>query len=191
MNARNSEGEVMAANESKLKLVEPNKKYADAFRAMVSDFQAAGEERYQDVAHLAKDDFGRYVHNLQMMAQGIGLPLGYVPQTTFWLLREEVDILGTSRLRHFLTQDLELEGGHIGYDIRPSERCKGYGTQILALTLEKTGSLGLKRVLVTCDSDNIASARVIQKNGGVLENEVISKYSGKPVSRYWIALAGE
>jgi predicted acetyltransferase len=83
---------------------------------------------------------------------------------------------------------LEHHGGHVGYAIRPSERLKGYGTRLLALTLDKAREMGLGRVLVTCDTDNFASVRVIEKNGGVLENQVISNRSGKMISRYWIAL---
>ncbi|MHB8934154.1 MAG: GNAT family N-acetyltransferase, partial [Bellilinea sp.] len=93
-----------------------------------------------------------------------------------------------SRLRHRLTPLLEEEGGHIGYDIRPSERGKGYATLLLALTLEKARESGMAGVLVTCDEDNIASARVIEKNKGQLLNTVVSQTSGKQVRRYWIDL---
>lgn len=68
--------------------------------------------------------------------------------------------------------------------IRPSEREKGIGTQMLALAIEKSKKLGINRILICCDKDNIASARTIIKNGGVLENEVIDE--GVLVQRYWI-----
>jgi predicted acetyltransferase len=91
-------------------------------------------------------------------------------------------------LRQTLTSDLEEFGGHIGYDIRPSERRRGYGTQILRLTLDKAHRLGLKRVLVTSDSANIASWRIIEKNGGVLHSEAISQHTGELLRKYWIEL---
>jgi predicted acetyltransferase len=75
-------------------------------------------------------------------------------------------------------------GGHIGDMVRPSERRKGYGTEQIRLALEKCRELGIPWVLVTCDKDNIASARTIQKNGGVLENEVMDADVVK--QRYWI-----
>ncbi len=83
---------------------------------------------------------------------------------------------------------MEDVGGHIGYRIRPSERRKGYGTLILALTLAEARKLGLPRVLLTCDQDNIASARVIQANGGALASEGYSPQTQTLVSRYWIEL---
>lgn len=115
-----------------------------------------------------------------------------VPQTTYILLRREPDgsgkALGTSRLRHYLNPALEDAGGHIGYAIRPDERGKGYGNRILALTLPEARELGLSRVLVTCATDNIRSARVIMANGGILTSEGMSVQTGERHSRYWIAL---
>ncbi|HLL72624.1 MAG TPA: GNAT family N-acetyltransferase [Pyrinomonadaceae bacterium] len=95
---------------------------------------------------------------------------------------------GTARLRHQLTPALEHEGGHIGYDIRPSARRRGFGTLILALTLERARILGLARALLTCDTDNTASARIIERNGGALAARVVSNRTGKLISQYWIEL---
>ena len=82
---------------------------------------------------------------------------------------------------------LEREGGHVGYDIRPSERNRGYGTEILRLTLEEARVRNIVPILVTCDDDNIASIRVIEKNGGRLVGNAISEISGKRVLRYHFA----
>ena len=82
-------------------------------------------------------------------------------------------------------------GGHIGYSIRPSQRRKGYARETLRLTLDKCREAGEARVLITCDKDNIPSARTIPANGGVLENEVVDEpglgQSGM-IQRYWITL---
>ena len=96
--------------------------------------------------------------------------------------------MGMSRLRHGLVPHLKKEGGHIGYHIRPSERNQGYGTRILGLTLDKARELGLSEVRVTCDQDNIASVRVIEKNGGRKTGEAISERTGNRVNQYWITL---
>jgi predicted acetyltransferase len=96
--------------------------------------------------------------------------------------------VGASRLRHALTPALEDIGGHIGYDIRPTERRKGYGTRLLALMLHKAKALGLARVFLTCDTENVASAKIIEKNGGVLASQSVSPRAGVLVSRYWIEL---
>ena len=83
-----------------------------------------------------------------------------------------------------MNEQLVIGAGHIGCGIRPSERGKGIGTQMLALAIEKSKKLGINRILICCDKENIASARTIIKNGGVLENEVIDE--GVLVQRYWI-----
>jgi len=111
-----------------------------------------------------------------------------VPGSTYWLVADGLRIVGTSRLRHWLVPHLEKEGGHIGYDIRPSERKKGYGTEILSLTLAKARGLGLREVIVTCDSDNEGSLKIIEKNGGQHINPAVSDHSGKQVNRYKIVL---
>lgn len=89
-------------------------------------------------------------------------------------------------IRHRLNEYLLQFGGNIGYSVRPSQRRKSYATEMLALALEECRKLGLNRALVTCDKTNIGSAKTIQKNGGVLENEVLE--GDRITQRYWIAL---
>jgi predicted acetyltransferase len=140
---------------------------------------------------LARGDFAAFVQRLQDDERGLDLKPSIVPSSAYWLLRHGVDgvtVLGVSALRHTLTPALEEAGGHIGYSIRPSERRRGYGTRILALTLPYARALGLDRVLVTCDTDNTGSARVIENNGGVLASEGYSTLVETRISRYWITL---
>ena len=96
-------------------------------------------------------------------------------------------IVGTIAVRHYLNDSLLKSGGHIGYGIRPSERRKGYGTKMLTLALKKCREFGIEKALVTCDKNNIASAKTAMRNGGVLENEIVEE-SGNIVQRYWIVL---
>ncbi|MBN1247935.1 MAG: GNAT family N-acetyltransferase [Anaerolineae bacterium] len=175
--------------ESLLALVKPAPAYQSAFWAMVADYRAAGEMRYQALVDFFRRDFEGYLRHLRNMSRGVGLKPGMVPYTVYWSVKPGLPIIvGEFHLRHWLTPALEKEGGHIGYTITPSLRGQGYGTQQLRLGLERAREFGLDRVLITCDTDNIASARVIQKNGGAFIDEVISDRSGKPVSRYWIDL---
>jgi len=96
-------------------------------------------------------------------------------------------IVGESRFRHYVNDRLMLEGGHIGYHIRPSARQKGYGTEILRLTLRIAKDYGLERVYITCDTDNLPSAKIIEKNRGVFDTYTLSPWEeNKQVSRYWI-----
>lgn len=164
-------------------LVEPTEDLRAKFLSMAEEYSFAGHEHYQS----AVEDFPAYVQRLSNVARGIGLRPDRVPESTFWLVAGG-EVMGRSKLRHHLTPMLRIEGGHIGYDIRPSERQKGYGTLILKLTLEKAKGVGLRRVLLTCDVDNIASARIIEKNGGVFHGRAISDRSGREISQYWITL---
>ena len=162
--------------------------HKDAYLALARECQAV-QEHYGP--HLkALQDFAALVDEMGAMKRGENLKPGIVPMTTYWLVRTDGKIVGESRLRHCLNPALEIEGGHIGYMICPSERRKGYGRLILALTMEKAVALGLKRVLVTCDTDNTGSSRIIEKNGGVLDGYAVSPSDGKQISRYWIDLSG-
>ncbi len=105
--------------------------------------------------------------------------------TYFWTDPQGV-IVGALNLRHRLNDHLRRAGGHIGYGVRPSMRRQGHAAAMLKAALPHARELGLTRVLVTCDKLNLGSARTIQKNGGVLENEV--RDGDHIMQRYWIAL---
>lgn len=169
-------------NTTNITLVEPTVDLAVEFLAMVCELRRENSSFFAEPIY----DLQAYIQRAKDYSLGRNLPDGWVPASEYWLVRNGWLVVGTSGLRHKLNKNLSHRGGHIGYCIRPSERQKGYGTLILKLTLEKARELGLSRVLVTCDSDNATSARIIQNNGGVLENEIVIKDSDKIVSRYWI-----
>jgi predicted acetyltransferase len=106
-------------------------------------------------------------------------PAGWVPDTTWWWV-DGPAFLGRIALRHRLTEYLRTVGGHIGYDVRPSARRRGHATAMLAAVLPHAYARGIDPALVTCDVDNIASRRVIESNGGVLENVLQGKL------RFWV-----
>ncbi len=110
-----------------------------------------------------------------------------VPDSTYFCLDESRNIfVGAVNIRHYLNDSLLLNGGHIGDGIRPSERRKGFGTKMITLALEKCKKLNINKVLMVCDKNNIASARTIINNGGILENEI--EIDGVIEQRYWITL---
>jgi predicted acetyltransferase len=168
-------------NSSNAYLVEPNEKLEVEFLAMAEEYNAAGNDRYKS----ALENFPVYLKQVTNYARGVKLNTDRVPESEFWLI-DNGKIVARTKLRHRLNTALEHEGGHIGYDVRPSERRKGYGTLILQLTLEKARKLGLDKVLLTCDTENIASARIIEKNGGKFAGHAVSDKSGKQISQYWI-----
>lgn len=129
-------------------------------------------------------DFQFYLDNLEPVI----LEEGKVPGSVFFLYDDERNIfIGAINIRHYLNDDLLKTGGHIGDGIRPSERRKGYATKMIKLALDECKKLGINKVLMTCDKDNIGSAKSIINNGGILENEIINE-DGKIEQRYWIYL---
>ncbi|MBE7082696.1 MAG: GNAT family N-acetyltransferase [Clostridiales bacterium] len=114
------------------------------------------------------------------------VPEGRVPATQYLTFRKRDNkLVGMVNIRHSLTDFLKIHGGHIGDCVRPSERRKGYATIQIKLALEKCKELGIDDVLITCDVNNIGSAKTIQKNAGVLENEVLAD-NGITYQRYWV-----
>jgi predicted acetyltransferase len=131
--------------------------------------------------------FSRYLDILAERERGDKLPPEHVP-STFLFAFVATRIVGRVSIRHTLNEFLERVGGHIGYVVVPEFRRRGYATEILRLALEIAAErLGLRRVLVTCDDDNIGSIRTIEKNGGILEDTVRVR-GEKPTRRYWIEL---
>ena len=134
-----------------------------------------------------KNDYHDFDYYLQHLEQKVATP-DRVPDSVFFLLDVDKDrLLGAVNIRHYLNDRLLRDGGHIGDGIRPSERRKGYGTQLLRLALLECKKMGLSRVLIVCDKENVGSAKAIVRNGGVLENEIVDE-DGVVVQRYWISL---
>nr|WP_212755994.1 GNAT family N-acetyltransferase [Flexivirga aerilata] len=112
------------------------------------------------------------------------LPDGLVHETVFWIVDDAAPdrVLGSLALRHELNEALTIIGGHIGYGVRPSARRRGVATQALRLALGEAKGVGLQRVLLTCDEDNPASARTIERCGGVRDEAPAG------IRRYWIEI---
>lgn len=129
-------------------------------------------------------DFDYYLNNLETNKEDPN----DVPDSVFFCLDQDTDkFVGAVNLRHTLSEDLLHHGGHIGIGIRPSERQQGYASEMVSLSLAECRKLGIYRVLMTCDKDNVGSAKTIQNNGGVLDNEFTNE-EGIIEQRYWIDL---
>ncbi len=172
-----------------LRLIEADYGWRDELLGYVNEFAEVEELYWQGTRKRVEVDYDGWVKEVRNHSRGVGLAPDRVPATLYWLVRGR-RILGTLRLRHELNARLRIEGGHIGYDVRPSERRKGYATRMLAMALEVCRRLGYRRVLVTCNEENVASEKVIRANGGVYDGKDPSPETGKLVKRFWIALDG-
>jgi predicted acetyltransferase len=157
-----------------------------SFLAAVEEFRSSDPE-WDFAFYFDPDaDFEVYVRMLASWPHGRELPRPFVPNS--FLVGVVGDkIVGRLSLRHELNDFLRRIGGHIGYGVVASERRKGYATQMLRLSLPYARALGLQRVLVTCDDDNIGSMRTIENCGGVFER-VVPIEAGTSKRHYWIAL---
>ncbi len=172
-----------------LKLIKLTKEYEKQLGEMLDEWKADQETNHTNHSPWAifrndHHDFDYYLDHLEQKVETDGR----VPDSVFFLLDEDRDrLLGAVNIRHYLNEKLLRDGGHIGDGIRPSERRKGYATELIRLALAECKTLGIDRVLITCDKDNIGSAKSIRKNGGILENELVTA-DGDIVERYWIAI---
>jgi len=169
-----------------MELVSPTLDLESAFLVMYKDFadnDAENSEYYSE----SLAGFSSYVLRLNEEAEGVNLREGYVPCSHFWLVDSQQNILGVIRVRHNISNEfLSLEAGHIGYDIAPSFRGRGYGKLMLKLALPIAKRLGIEKALITADEDNYASRKVIEANGGQLENIVQGKVFPNLLARYWV-----
>lgn len=166
-----------------IQLVIPSEKYLKSYTEAFDEYTAARVSTYGMSDPRACDILKKH-ENYRL---GRNLKPDRVPSDCYWLVDEEKDyFIGEIHIRHRLNEALSLRGGHIGYVIRCGEWNRGYGTHMLKLALEKAKAMGLEKVLITCNDSNIASARVMEKNGCVLQDKVQTE--GGLTRRYWKTL---
>ena len=176
----------------KPELVLPSEKYKESFLEALAE-QKGGDhithsnrlegEKYEKF----ENDFEGFLAYQKDEREGRNLPEGWVQQTVYWLVDGD-KFIGRVSIRHILNQHLLTMGGHIGYSIRPSERHKGYGTLALKLALPKAREIGIEKALLTCNTDNIGSRKIIEKNGGILEDQRVGS-DGIIKLRFWVPTA--
>lgn len=165
-------------------LEEPNNSDEDAMKLLTARWRTYGGRMNPGLLRRFNGNYSEWLQYIVDCSKGINIGEG-VPQTLFFLKDSNGTILGAVSLRHYLNHTNTIDGGHVGYGICPEHRGKGYGNLILRLAVEKLSSMGILKILVTCDSDNIASQKVILHNGGALENQTYNE-DGIAINRYWI-----
>jgi len=176
------------------RLVRPSARWRDSFVAALEEGFRRGTRPPlgpREIARVARR-FDAHLAERTRQTGEIVLPGGRrvegVPVSLHWLVAGET-FIGELSFRHRLNDYLRLSGGHVGYGVRPGLMGRGFGTRLLALAKVEASGTGLDQLLVTCHDDNPASARVIEANGGVLEDVVDDIFGGGPLRRYWIRLA--
>lgn len=172
-----------------VKLIKLTKEYEKQLGEMIDEWKADQELNHTNHSPYVifkndYHDFERYLNELETKVPDERK----VPDSVFFLLDTDRNrLLGAVNIRHYLNDSLLHSGGHIGDGIRPSERRKGYATEMVRLALIECKKLGIEKVLMTCDKDNTGSQKSITKNGGVFDSEFINE-DGEIEQRYWIDL---
>jgi predicted acetyltransferase len=170
---------------SKLKLIPPNENFVESYLDFISEARAQGDKIWEVLVPSSSESLKDFVARL-LRAQTSPEP-GLVAETSYWAVQDQ-EVVGRIALRHTLNKDLEEFGGHIGYEVRPSARRKGFATEMLKLILQTSKAREIERLLLTCSPDNIASNRTIQKNGGVLQDTKFVERVQRQTNYYWIEL---
>jgi predicted acetyltransferase len=168
-------------------LIQPNEEHRDEVEAYKAAFVVSGDTM-AGCGALEKLTFDGW---LERARDGMANPSwGKVPATQFMAVDQtDGNVIGMMQLRHTLNDALLESGGHIGYSVHPAHRGKGYATEMVRLCLDQAREMGIDKVLIVCDEDNAASARVIEKSGGVYEDTRPNPdKGGTPTKRYWITL---
>jgi predicted acetyltransferase len=157
------------------------------FLEFAQEFREADEEAL-DKLDLLLSDPDEYFDLADRFEHDRDLPDGLVPMSRF-LFFDGNELVGQSNLRRRLSPGLHLDGGHIGYAVRPSARRRGHAAEILRQTLEEARRIGIARALLTVATTNLPSVRVVEKNGGVFDAETVAPRDGQTMRRYWIETA--
>lgn len=166
--------------------LKPRMEDADLFVDYKKEFLISGDSIDGSSGLANYSNICDWIRHLEACADQETLEPSMVQSSTYAVFRkDDMKLIGMIDIRHELNDHLLQSGGHIGYSVRKSERCKGYAKLMLAIALEKCRQLKISDVLLTCSADNIASEKTIVANGGILENQIV--VDGVAKKRFWIS----
>lgn len=171
-----------------IKLIKPTLEYANQIMEYRKEFLEANDDM-AGCGNLRNCTTAKeWINEVNILENEKTCPSDMVTSNSYIAIRQSDNkLVGITDFRHHINHPiLRVWGGHIGYSVRPSERKKGYATEILMQNLINCKNYGLDKVLITCDATNIASEKVIISNGGIFENEI--EVEGTRKKRYWIKL---
>lgn len=175
----------MKVQSSNPRLVRPSILYKESFIKGYLELQKEGVSIEAEIEYI-DSHFLEFTSSLANFSKKKWYKPWFIPETIYWLV-ENQEFLGRISIRHRLNKDYYNFKGHIGYAIIPSKRNKGYGNMILKLALVEAQKMGLTKVLITCDSNNTFSKKIIENNGGIYENSK-GDIDNTIKLRYWIEI---
>lgn len=174
----------------KLLLITPNSSFCEQIASYRQEFLNADSSMDGCGSLRRMEDPAEWLEQTESLLHKDTVPTNWVQSTQFIYVRQnDSTIVGMIQVRHYFNDFLEKFGGHIGYSVRPSERRKGYATKMLHDCLPFCKRIGLEKVLVTCDDDNIGSRKTIISYGGLYESTVFEPDEKVNLQRYWIDLS--
>lgn len=174
-----------------MKLLYPSMQYDRQIQAFRQEFLAYGGDMDGCCSLRRMANTQDWLDQIASLQQPETTPPHWVPTSQYIYVRKEDDkVVGVIQIRHYFNEFFEKYAGHIGYSVCPTERRKGYATQMLGAVLPICKALGIHKVLVCCLADNEGSRKTILNNGGVYESTVYEPKAGVYLQRYWIDTDG-
>jgi len=171
-----------------LKLVRYDEVSEENYIDYISEWELQKEKVIPSASRRDGHSFSEMMNKWKEDETDIPISKGFVPATLYFLTDNNGRILGGIHFRHYLNERLYQNGGHIGYGVRKSERRKGYAQEMLKLLIEKIKELDseIDKVMITCDNDNVGSAKTIEGCNGIMQDKVV--FENELTRRYWITI---
>lgn len=173
-----------------MKLIEPTMEFDKQIQAYRQEFLTFGGSMDGCGSLRRFDRTQDWIDQVESLKKPETTPSHWVPCTQYIYVREsDHKVVGVIQIRHYFNEFLEKYAGHIGYSVCPSERRKGYATQMLRAVLPECKALGIDHVLITCVTGNEGSRKTILNNGGIYESMVYEPKENVYLERYWITIS--